>query len=56
MSQIEHFRVCFLLNIELKDRAIKKFKPSPKIHLLQFFNEKPFSQHSFGVKFLVKVD
>ena len=42
-----------------KDRAIKKYKSSPKsprMFLFQFLNAKPFSEHRFGAAFKLKVD
>ena len=42
-----------------KDRAIKKYKSSPKsprMFLFQFLNAKPFYEHRFGAAFKLKVD
>ena len=37
-------------------RARKKLKSLPRTHLFEFLNENPFSKHSLGAKFELKVD
>ena len=51
MSKTDHFGLIFSSVLSQRAEAIKKLKVLLRNHLLQFPNEKPFSEHSFGPKF-----